>query len=59
MDKRESPTTIHLYDALKAAVKEAAQKDGRTVSTWVARKLESDPTVQIVLQQIGERRAKS
>jgi hypothetical protein len=58
MDKRKSPVTIHLYDALKASVKHVADSEGHTVSTWIKRKLESDPTVRVVLKQIGGSGAK-
>ena len=54
--KRQAPITLHADKALRLAVAKVARSEDRTVSSWLMRKVESDPTVQVVLQQIGERR---
>jgi len=51
--KREAPITLHAPPPLKRAIKEAAKRDDRSVSHWLIRLAEKDPSVQIVLQQIG------
>lgn len=51
-DKRESPVTVRVPQALKAALKEVARREDRSVSTWLLRLAEREPSVQIALQQI-------
>lgn len=53
--KRQAPITLHADEALKLALAKVARSEDRTVSSWLLRKVESDPTVQVVLQQIGGR----
>jgi len=51
-EKRTAPVTVHMPTPLKAALRRLSHSDRRSVSTYVVRVLESDPTVKIVLQQI-------
>ena len=52
-EKREAPLTVHAPKPLKLALKEVARREDRTVSTWLLRLAEREPSVQIALQQIG------
>ncbi len=52
-EKREAPLTVHAPRPLKAALKEVARREDRSVSTWLLRLAEREPSVQIALQQIG------
>lgn len=54
-EKREAPITVHAPKPLKLALKEVARRQDRSVSMWLLRLAEQEPSVQIVLQQIGER----
>ena len=51
--KREAPITLHAHPVLKLALREVARREDRSVSTWLLRLAEREPSVQIVLQQIG------
>lgn len=54
-DKRESPITLRVPTTLKLALREVARREDRSVSTWLLRLAEREPSVQIALQQIGGR----
>lgn len=54
-EKRESPITFRVPTPLKRALKEVARREDRSVSMWLLRLAEQHPSVQIALQQIGER----
>ena len=54
--KRQVPVTLWADEALKLALAKVARSEDRTVSSWLIRKVESDPTVQVVLQQVGARK---
>jgi hypothetical protein len=54
--KRLKPVTIHMQELMKLAVERIAKNEGRTTSTWLLRKVASDPTVQIVLREIEQSR---
>lgn len=54
--KREHPVSVRMPELLKLALREAASREDRTVSTFIVRMAESHPVVQIALQQIGARR---
>ena len=53
--KREAPITLHAPRLLKLALREVAKAEDRPLSTWLLRKAESDPTVQVVMQQLSAR----
>lgn len=53
--KREAPITLRVPPTLKLALREVARREDRSVSSWLMRKAESDPSIQIALQQIGSR----
>jgi len=50
--KREAPVTVHMPPPLKTAVRQVARREDRSVSMWLVRLAEKEPSVQIVLQQI-------
>lgn len=52
-EKREAPLTVHAPRPMKLALKEVARREDRSVSTWLLRLAEREPSVQIALQQIG------
>lgn len=54
-EKRESPITLRVPTTLKRALKEVARREDRSLSHWILRLAEREPSVQIALQQIGER----
>lgn len=52
-DKREAPVTIKMPPTLKQAIRQIAKSEDRSVSHWLMRLAERDPSVQIALQQIA------
>ena len=50
--KRLAPITLHAPTPLKLAIRQAAKREDRTVSTYLLRLAEREPTVQVFLQQI-------
>lgn len=52
-EKRTKPRTVHMPHPLDQALQRLAHSDRRSISTYVVRVLEADPTVKLVLQQIG------
>lgn len=53
--KRQAPITLHADERLKAAIRHLARREDRTVSSWLVHRLENDPMVQVVVQQIEGR----
>lgn len=53
--KREAPITMRVPPSLKLALREVARREDRSVSSWLLRLAEREPSVQIALQQIGAR----
>lgn len=52
-DKRQARITVNSPPQLHAAIKLVAKQEDRTVSHWLLRLAERDPSIQIALQQIG------
>lgn len=52
--KRTEQTTIRMTEAERAAWERAAEQDGRTLSAWIARRCNGEPTTAPVLGKRGK-----